>query len=145
MQRADDIELRIQSANWPAHLHVNMKGVAELEQGLVRLLAIEPRQYCTQIQQRWVKSYFQQETRRHTGDHWTLVVVGDLDGDGLLVMNSMAAACRGECYLQCPFIYSQAWSVHVMYCLVSMDTNIGKHGTLKHTPLQQDPACMSWS
>lgn len=112
LQRADDVELshqaRVQTGCWPAYLHVNMKGVAKLEQGLIRLLAIEARQYCAQIQQRWVKGYFQHETVRRTGDHWTLVVVGDLDGNDLLIMNSMAAACWGECHLQSPVIYNQA-------------------------------------
>ena len=82
------------------YLHVNTKWVAELEQGLIWLLAIKAWQYCSQVQQWRIKGCFQQETGRRAGDQWTLVVVSNFDGNGLLILSSVAGACWCERHLQ---------------------------------------------
>ena len=84
-----------------------MEGVDKLEQGLIRLLAIKARQYRAQVQQGRLKGCFQHEAGRCAGDQGTLVIVSNLDGDGLLVLGSMAGACWGKHHLQPPRSTSQ--------------------------------------
>lgn len=76
-----------------------MKRVAEPKQGLIRLLAVKAGHNCAQLQRGRVKGCFQHETRRRAGDLRTLVVVGNFDGDALLIVSRVAAACRGEHHL----------------------------------------------
>lgn len=101
---------KTQTGSASAYLHINMERVDELEQGLVRLLPIKTRQYCTQVQRGRLKGCLQHETGRCAGDQGTLIVVGNLDGNGLLILRSMAGACGGKHHLQPPSYHKSGFT-----------------------------------
>ena len=108
------VDARHHSGSAP-NLHIHISQVSELQQSLFWLLAIKAWQDCTQIQHRRLNNSFQHEAGSSAHDAGALVVVGDLDGNALPVLRSMAG-CKHHLQSSFPHLTDSQVASHKPEC-----------------------------